>query len=183
LARPSISSFPTRQPQFAAEFDRLILPHLSAAYNLARWLLRSEQDASDVVHDSFLRAHRYFHSFDSEDGKGWLLSIVRNACFDFLRKGAAQPSLHVEREQPSPEEASPERQMMLKQNLQLLRCCIESLPPEYRVVVVLRELEELSYKEISVVAGVAIGTVMSRLNRGRIRLENCLTGKKKGMQA
>lgn len=158
------------------------MPHLKAAYNLARWLLRSEQDAADVVHDSFLRAHRYFDSFDSADGKGWLLSIVRNTCFDFLRKSKTQPSRNGEMEQHAPEDASPERRMMLKQDLQMLRHCIESLPPEYRVVVVMRELEELSYKEISEVAGVAMGTVMSRLNRGRIRLENCLTGKKKGMQ-
>jgi RNA polymerase sigma factor (sigma-70 family) len=184
LNRTALSSYPMAktmsQSKRNAEFERVILPHLNSAYNLARWLLRNEQDAQDVVHDSFLRAHRYFESFDGSDGRAWLLGIVRNACFSSLRAGKAQqiPTDEDLDRQSSPE-ASPEQAVMLKEDLQALRDCIEGLPPEYREAVILRELEELSYKEISIAAGIALGTVMSRLNRARIRLENCLTGKGK----
>lgn len=168
------------QSKLTAEFERVILPHLNSAYNLARWLLKSEQDAQDVVHDAFLRAHRYFASFDGTDGRAWFLGIVRNACFSLLKttKGreiAANEELDL---QSSPN-SSPERRMMLEEDLQGLRSCIEALPPEYREVLVLRELEELSYKEISAAAALAIGTVMSRLSRARIRLEICLKSKGK----
>jgi RNA polymerase sigma-70 factor (ECF subfamily) len=178
------SRLPVRQrmasSKLAAEFEQVILPHLNAAYNLARWLLGNEQDAQDVVHDSFLRAHRYFASFDGSDGRAWLLGIVRNTCFTSLRsnKGgrmASDDNLELQ----STGEASPEHTMILEEEIQGLRTCIEALPPEYREVVVLRELEELSYKEISTAAGIALGTVMSRLNRARVRLENCLRGKAK----
>ncbi len=163
-----------------AEFERVILPHLNAAYNLARWLLRNEGDAQDVVHDSFLRAHRYFGSFDGSDGRAWLLGIVRNACFSSLRASKTQQITRDEDlDRQSSGEPSPEHAIMLKEDLQALRDCIEALPPEYREAIVLRELEELSYKEISVTSRVALGTVMSRLNRARLRLENCLTAKGK----
>jgi RNA polymerase sigma-70 factor (ECF subfamily) len=168
------------QSKLTAEFERVILPHLNSAYNLARWLLRSEQDAQDVVHDAFLRAHRYFASFDGTDGRAWLLGIVRNACFSLLKTGKGQQMLPNEGlELQVSAEANAERRLMLEEDLQALRGCIEALPPEYREVLVLRELEELSYKEISTAAGLALGTVMSRLNRARIRLENCLRGKGK----
>jgi RNA polymerase sigma-70 factor (ECF subfamily) len=168
------------QSKLAAEFEQVILPHLNSAYNLARWLLGNEQDAQDVVHDSFLRAHRYFDSFDGSDGRAWLLGIVRNACFTSLRSNKGQQIPPDESlEMQSPGETSPERMLILEQDLRALRNCIEALPPEYREVVVLRELEELSYKEISTAAGIALGTVMSRLNRARLRLESCLKGKAK----
>jgi RNA polymerase sigma factor (sigma-70 family) len=168
------------QSALTAEFERVILPHLNSAYNLARWLLGSEQDAQDVVHDAFLRAHRYFSSFDGSDGRAWLLGIVRNACFTLLKnsKGQQAPTGEELGVQAS-SEPSPEGKMMLEEDLRALRSCIEALPPEYREVLILRELEELSYKEISTTGNLAIGTVMSRLNRARIRLEDCLTGKKK----
>jgi RNA polymerase sigma-70 factor (ECF subfamily) len=168
------------QSKLAAEFEQVILPHLNSAYNLARWLLGNEQDAQDVVHDSFLRAHRYFDSFDGSDGRAWLLGIVRNACFTSLRSNKGQQIPPDESlEMQSPGETSPERMLILEQDLRALRNCIEALPPEYREVVVLRELEELSYKEIATAAGIALGTVMSRLNRARLRLESCLKGKAK----
>lgn len=167
-----------------AEFERLILPHLSSAYNLARWLLRNEQDAQDVVHDSFLRAHRYFESFSGSDGRSWLLGIVRNECFSALRGSKMQQmATDDELDLQSSGAADPEHALMLKQDLQALRDCIETLPPEYREALILRELEELSYKEIAVAAGIALGTVMSRLNRARVRLENCLTGKEKDVRS
>jgi RNA polymerase sigma-70 factor (ECF subfamily) len=184
LSRAALSPYPLSktmsQSTLNAEFERVVLPHLNSAYNLARWLLRDEQDAQDVVHDSFLRAHRYFESFDGTDGRAWLFGIVRNACFSFLRASKVQQfSTNEDLDLQSSPEVSPEHAMTLKEDLQALRDCIEALPPEYREAVVLRELEELSYKEISVAAGIALGTVMSRLNRARIRLENCLTGKGK----
>lgn len=184
LSRTALSEYPPgkamSQSTLNAEFERVILPHLNSAYNLARWLLRNEHDAQDVVHDSFLRAHRYFESFDGTDGRAWLFGIVRNACFSFLRASKIQQiPTNEDLDLRSSGEASPEHAMMLKEDLQALRDCIEALPPEYREAVVLRELEELSYKEISVAAGIALGTVMSRLNRARIRLENCLTAKAK----
>ena len=168
------------QSALTAEFERVILPHLNSAYNLARWLLGSEQDAQDVVHDAFLRAHRYFTSFDGSDGRAWLLGIVRNACFTLLKnsKGQQVPAGEELGLQASTE-PSPEGKMMLEEDLRALRNCIEALPPEYREVLILRELEELSYKEISTTGNLAIGTVMSRLNRARIRREDCLTRKKK----
>ena len=184
LSRTPLSQYPRSntmsQSTLNAEFERVILPHLNSAYNLARWLLRNEQDAQDVVHDSFLRAHRYFESFDGTDGRAWLFGIVRNACFSFVRASKIQQiSTNEHLELQSSGEAGPEHAMMLKEDLQALRDCIEALPPEYREAVILRELEELSYKEISVAAGIALGTVMSRLNRARIRLQNCLAAKGK----
>jgi RNA polymerase sigma-70 factor (ECF subfamily) len=171
---------PMPQSKLTAEFERAILPHLDSAYNLARWLLRNEQDAQDVVHDAFLRAHRYFSSFNGSDARAWLFGIVRNACFSALRARKAQIApVNEDSEMQTSGEASPEGQMILNEDLQALRNCIDALPPEYREVVILRELEEFSYKEISTAAGVALGTVMSRLNRARIRLENCLSSKGK----
>lgn len=159
------------------DFEQMIFPHLNAAYNLARWLLRSDQDAQDVVHDSFLRAHRYFASFQGNDGRAWLLGIVRNTCMTRLRtRRPTEPltALTEQRERSEDAGADPESALLLKENIASLRNCIEALPPEYREVVIMRELEELSYKEIAEAAGLAIGTVMSRLNRARKRLESCL---------
>jgi RNA polymerase sigma factor (sigma-70 family) len=165
------------EPGGLTDFEQVILPHLNAAYNLARWLMRSDQDAQDVVHDSFLRAHRYFASFQGSDGRGWLLGIVRNTCMTRLRNNrSSEPltALTERREQSEHVGVDPEKALLLKENIASLRSCIEALPPEYREVVIMRELEELSYKEIALAAGVAIGTVMSRLNRARKRLESCV---------
>jgi RNA polymerase sigma-70 factor (ECF subfamily) len=185
LSRSAPSSYPFGKLSPSAltiEFEQVILPHLDSAYNLARWLLRSDQDAQDVVHDAFLRAHRYFASFDGGDGRAWLLGIVRNACFSLLKNSRGQQKSATEDlNLQISTEPSPERKMMREEDLRALRSCIEALPPEYREVLVLRELEELSYKEISTAGNLAIGTVMSRLSRARIRLENCLTGKQKEM--
>jgi RNA polymerase sigma-70 factor (ECF subfamily) len=164
-------------PGNLGDFEQLILPHMNAAYNLARWLLRSDQDAQDVVHDSFLRAHRYFSSFQGGDARAWLLGIVRNSCLTYLQKKKSSvplTALHERHGNPDDIFADPEKALLVKENVASLRGCIEALPPEYREVVVMRELEELSYKEIAAVTGIALGTVMSRLNRARKRLESCL---------
>jgi RNA polymerase sigma factor (sigma-70 family) len=165
-------------PVVTEEFEKLFLPHLDSAYNLARWLLRNDGEAEDVVHDSFLRAHRYYASFQGSDPRAWLLGIVRNACLDSLRtRRAHQFASEEDAILRSSSERSPERDVIVRQGLEALRACLDALPPEYREAIVLREMEELSYKDIAAVAGIALGTVMSRLNRARERLENCLTKK------
>lgn len=185
-SRPGISSQVTFQvtavyfmakPSELIDFEQVILPHLNAAYNVARWLLRSDQDAQDVVQDSFLRAHRYFASFQGGDGRAWLLGIVRNMCLTCLRnKKSSEPltAFTEECERSRDVSVDPERALLLEENIGSLRICIEALPLKYREVVVMRELEELSYKEIAAVADLPLGTVMSRLNRARKKLEHCL---------
>jgi RNA polymerase sigma-70 factor (ECF subfamily) len=129
------------KPGELIDFEEVILPHLNAAYNLARWLLRSDQDAQDVVQDSFLRAHRYFASFQGGDGRAWLLGIVRNTCLTCLRnKRSSEPltALTEERERSHDVSVDPERTLLLKENVASLRICIEALPLEYREIVVMR---------------------------------------------
>jgi len=154
-------------------FEEAALPHLDAAYNLARWLTRNHDDAQDVVQEAYLRALRFFSSFHGTDARAWLLTIVRNTCYTWLRRnrtaelsGDFDEIVNAqESEAPDPETAH-----VLKVQAQLVNEAIDKLPVEFREVVVLRELEELSYKEIAVVTGIPIGTVMSRLARARKRL-------------
>jgi RNA polymerase sigma-70 factor (ECF subfamily) len=142
-------------------FEEALLPHLDAAYNLARWLTRNEADAQDVVQEAYLRALKFFSGFHGTDGRAWLLAIVRNAFYTSLRRNDAtevaydfdETIQHRESDEPDPE--------------RLL---------EFREVIILRDLEELSYKEIAVVTGIPIGTVMSRLARARNKLQSCLRG-------
>ncbi len=162
------------------EFEQIMLPHLDAAYNLARWLVRNEADAEDLVQEAYLRGLRFFHSFRPEqgDGKAWLLAVVRNVCFTWLGRQRPGTSLHeLDQEPEDPAERSPQRQVLSKEREGTLADCLQALPGEYREVIVLRELEELSYQQISSAAGLAIGTVMSRLSRARKRLKDCLTAR------
>lgn len=147
------------------------MPHFDAAYNLARWLTRSEHDADDVVQEAFLRAFTFFDSFRGGDGRAWLLSIVRNTCFTWLRKNRVYDLANELDEQVSPA-SSPEALQLREADAESVRAALEKLPAEYREVLVLREMEEMSYKEIADVAGIAIGTVMSRLSRARKRLHD-----------
>jgi RNA polymerase sigma-70 factor (ECF subfamily) len=165
-------------------FEEAILPHLNAAYNLARWLTRNEHDAQDVVQEAYLRAFRFFDSYRGGDGKSWLLEVVRNTCFTFLRRekrnvtsiafdeAAHTPTVHP----PNPEEA-----LVNASKQTILKDCIEGLPQEFREVLVMRELEEMSYRQIAEVAGVPPGTVMSRLSRARKRLEECAKARSNGV--
>ena len=159
------------------------MPHLDAAYNLARWLVRSEHAADDVVQESYLRALRYFGSFHGEDAKPWLLGIVRNTCYTWLRdnSGAAQTLEYDDEHEmeaaqagitPGPD--NPERLLSIKQDSALLNAAIAGLPPVYREVLILRELEEMSYAEIARIAAIPHGTVMSRLSRARTLLRTAL---------
>ncbi len=160
-----------------ARFDQAVVPHLDAAYNLARWLVRNEQDAEDMVQEACLRALTFFHSFQGEDGRAWLLAIVRNTCYTWLKKNRAQELDTVFEEQIHSVEAdttNPEVVLLQKADRELLQQLLEQLPIEFREVLILRELEGMSYKQISAIADLPIGTVMSRLARARKRLEQQL---------
>lgn len=164
----------------AETFEQIMLPHLDAAHNLARWMTRNEQDAQDVVQEAYLRAFRFFDGFRGGDGKAWLLEIVRNTCRTFQRRerrGAASvpfdEAAHTVSIAPEQEE-----KVAGRENTDILRNCIEALPDEFREVLVLRELEEMSYREIAETTTLAIGTVMSRLSRARKRLEDCAARRK-----
>ena len=164
-----------------ALFEETILPHLNAAYNLARWLTRNEDDAKDVVQEAYLRAFRFFDGFRGGDGKAWLLAVVRNTCLTWRRRerGNVTAVPFDETAHGSDRAASAEVGLVEEARLGTLRNCIESLPVEYREVIVMRELEELSYRDIADTASLPIGTVMSRLARARKRLEDCVTSRMK----
>jgi RNA polymerase sigma-70 factor (ECF subfamily) len=165
------------------EFDRVALPHLDAAYNLARWLTRHDHDAEDVVQEAYLRAFQFFRSFQGDAGRPWLLQIVRNTCYTWLAKNrAANPGPAVPQnfdDMPAPG-LNPQNRLEQHEDQQLLMQAIDGLPIEFREVIVLRELEELSYKEIARIAAVPLGTVMSRLARARERLHEVLDGNIQG---
>ncbi len=162
-------------------FEQTIVPHLNAAYNLARWLTRNQHDAEDLVQEAYLRAFRFFGSFHGGDGRAWLLSVVRNTCLTWLSKktGGASSAVEFNEQVHGSATASmdAENAMIRDSRIDSLRDCVETLPVEYREIIVLRELEELSYRQISEIAGVPIGTVMSRLSRGRERLLDCMEAK------
>jgi RNA polymerase sigma-70 factor, ECF subfamily len=156
-----------------ARFEQVVLPHLHAAYNLARWLVRREQDAEDVVQEAYLRAYRFFSGFHGGDARAWLLQIVRNTSYSWLQQnrpqeGAAEfdEEMHSDTQIP----VNPETLAMESANRERLHRALEELPPNFREVLVLRELEGCSYKEIAEITGIPIGTVMSSLSRARRRL-------------
>ena len=164
----------------AADFNRLFVPHMDAAYNLARWLVRDDQDAQDVVQDAYLRAFRFAGGFRGGDPRAWILAIVRNAAFSWLRSNrrSAPPAefdenMHSETGQESSLEADAVR----KADGAMIRAALEDLTEEFREVIVMRDVEGLSYKEIAEVAAVPIGTVMSRLARARGKLARSLQGR------
>jgi RNA polymerase sigma-70 factor (ECF subfamily) len=159
-----------------ALFEESVLPHLNAAYNLARWLTRDAHDAEDLVQESCLRAFRSFESFHGQDPKAWLLTVVRNTCFTWLKKNGRQPVEFDERIHSLEDVPDAEAVLLNHAALGSLNDCLEALPVEFREAIVLRELEELSYKEIADIARVPVGTVMSRLARARKRLQQCLEG-------
>ena len=160
-------------------FEQAVLPHLDAAYNLARWLTRNDHDAEDVAQEACLRAMRFFDGFRGGSVRSWLLTIVRNTYLTSLQKSRAKEMAPLEDDVES-DAANPEEQLIDRVDGQTLRQALDALPAEYREVIVLRELEELSYKEIADIAGIPIGTVMSRLARARRRLqESVLQGSAK----
>ena len=151
-----------------------LVTHLDAAYNLARWMTRNEQDAEDIVQESYLRALRYSACYRGPHVKAWLLTIVRNGCYDFLRTKQIQGGNSVFDEQihsVGQETLSPEISLLRQEGAELVKEAVSALPEKFREVLVLRELEDLSYQEIATVAGIPIGTVMSRLKRGRKQVQ------------
>jgi RNA polymerase sigma-70 factor (ECF subfamily) len=170
----------TRPESHLALFEEIILPHLDAAYNLARWLTRNDQDAQDVVQESYLRAFRFFDGYRGGDGKAWLLAIVRNTCRTCqLRQNREKAAVPFDEVAHSSNGLAPDQEQSLvdRERANVLRTCIGALPVDFREVLVMRELEEMSYQEIADTLGVALGTVMSRLSRARKRLEECVTSR------
>ena len=158
-------------------FEQLVLPHLDAAYNLARWLVGSPADAEDVVQEAFLRALRFFDAFRGGDSRAWLLKIVRNTTYSWVRKNRAlQLSDEFDETVHSSETLmdNAEMQLLTQAESERVRKALETLPLAFKEVLVLREIEGLSYKEISEVTGAAMGTVMSSLSRARQRLRDAL---------
>jgi RNA polymerase sigma-70 factor, ECF subfamily len=160
------------------EFERQVLPHLDAAYNLARFLMRNDRDAEDIVQEAALRAFRFFESFRGENSRAWFLSIVRNTAFTALKRNRMNDeTVEFDEELHGSQIPALDAGIALDRahDQQTVRAAIEQLPPEFREAITLRELEGMSYKEIADVAGVPIGTIMSRLARARRQLQVLLT--------
>ena len=160
-------------------FEQEVLPHLDAAYNLARWLTRNDQDAQDIVQEAYLRAFRFFPGFRGGDARAWLMKIVRNACytwFDVNRPLQDAAEFDENLFPPDSHAPNPEKLVLQNDSGTLVRKALEELPTNFREVLILRELEGMSYKEIAEITGMPTGTVMSSLSRARGRLRQALTG-------
>ncbi|GAB3661368.1 sigma-70 family RNA polymerase sigma factor [Ramlibacter alkalitolerans] len=163
-------------------FERMVLPHLDAAYNLARWLTRNDHDASDVVQEASLRALRYFHAMRGENARPWLLQIVRHTCYSWLERNRPAEVVSLDdgedgwREVAAPTADEPQAVAARNAERAQINWALSTIPVAYREVIVLRELEDLSYKDIARIADIPVGTVMSRLARGRELLRRVLAG-------
>jgi len=157
----------------AVRFEEIALPHLSAAYNLARWLVHNQDDAEDLVQEAYLRAFKFFSGYYGGDSRAWLLTIVRNTCYTWLQQNRvlrlADP-IEDKLDEVGLDFADPEMLLLQSVDAQIVRQSLQELPVEFREIVVMREMEGLSYKEIADIVDIPIGTVMSRLARGRKRL-------------
>ena len=162
----------------SSRFEQLVRPHLAAAFNLAFWLVRSRSDAEDIVQEALLRAFRSFGGFEGNAIRPWFFAIVRNTAYSWL--GSHQLSAEVvslEEADIPLDEPSAEDRMVQEADRELLLECLARLPPIFREILVLREIEGLGYREIGEITGVASGTVMSRLSRGRNELRKLLLQK------
>jgi len=167
-------------------FEQAVLPHLDAAYNLARWLMRNEQDAQDIVQEAYLRAFRFFPDFRGGDARAWLLQIVRNSCYSWFRANRPLQNAAEFDENLAPPDfrtLNPEEIALQSDSSALVRVALQKLPPNFREVIILRELEGLSYREIAEITGMPAGTVMSSLSRARGRLRRILTTSMNGNSA
>jgi RNA polymerase sigma factor (sigma-70 family) len=163
-------------------FEQAILPHLDAAYNLARWLTRNEDDAQDMVQEASLRAFKFFDGFHGVDARAWLLATVRNTCYTWLqqnRRSQVTTAFDEEIHTVEDDAMNPSALALKSGDVEIIRKSLEELPDEFREVVVLRDLEEMSYKEIAEVINAPLGTVMSRLARARGRLKQILCARLK----
>ena len=161
-----------------ASFEATMLPHLDAAHNLARWLMRNEQDAQDVVQEAYLRAFKSFSGFHGSNGRGWLLTIVRNTSYTLLKKNRAADlttTFDEEIHASGRESVSPAAMLEHAEDAELIKNAMNALPAEFREILTLRHQEELSYHEIGEILKIPIGTVMSRLARGGAKLREYLT--------
>jgi len=165
------------EPRQAGSFEQVVLPHLDAAYNLARWLVRKPQDAEDIVQEAYLRAFKFFSGYQGGDARAWVLKIVRNTSYSFLEKN--RPANLVEEFDEAihtsvPEQSGVEGALLRSVDSQMLREALDELPVNFREVIVLRELEGMSYKKIAEVMGKPVGTIMSGLARARSQLKERL---------
>jgi RNA polymerase sigma-70 factor, ECF subfamily len=157
----------------ARRFEEAVMPHLNAAFNYARWLTRNEVDAEDVVQDACVRAIRFLSSLRDGDARPWLLAIVRNTWYSRMARvseTARAAAVDDPGHEPADEALDPEQQLEQRDTVARVRAALDTLPADFREVIVLRDIEGLSYKEIAAVLRVPIGTVMSRLARARDRL-------------
>jgi RNA polymerase sigma factor (sigma-70 family) len=172
-----LSTDPLFNPSQHARFEQVVLPHLDSAYNLARWLTGNDHDAQDVVQDAYLRAVKFFASFRGGDARPWLITIVRRTCYDWLAHNRAHQALTVFDEELHSDQGDsldPAQLALRQEDQEMLRQALAELPVEFREVLVLRELEGLSYKEIAAITNLPSGTIMSRLSRARERLRHAL---------
>jgi RNA polymerase sigma-70 factor (ECF subfamily) len=160
------------EPQDRARFELLVLPHLDAAFNLARWLLRNPADAEEIAQESMLRAYKFFGGYHGGDARAWLLQIVRNTCYTWLEKNRRADLMTEFDEKLYPQTTgSPEALAIAAGERARLTRALEALHPRSREILVLRELEGCSYKEIAAITSIPIGTVMSALSRARHQLQ------------
>jgi len=162
-----------------ASFEQAMLPHLDAAYNLARWLVRNEQDAQDVVQEAYLRAFKSFGGFRGSNGRAWLLTIVRNTSYTLLKKNQSvylTTTFDEETHASSHELASPATILEHAEDAKLIKNAMNELSVDFREILTLRHQEDLSYQEIGDILKIPTGTVMSRLARARAKLKECLVG-------
>ncbi|HWC17261.1 MAG TPA: sigma-70 family RNA polymerase sigma factor [Terriglobales bacterium] len=165
--------------QKTARFQAMVLPYLESAYNLARWMTRNASDAEDIAQEAMLRAFRFLDGFRGEDARVWVLTIVRNTYLSWVqRQMPRQSSTEFDESLHTDIEATltPESHLLRQANVEQVRRAIEQLPPEYREVILMRELEQMSYKEIAAVIQCPLGTVMSRLSRARSMLRQLIAG-------
>ena len=163
-----------------ASFEETMLPHMDAAHNLAKWLLRNEEDAQDVVQEAYLRAFKSFSGFHGSNGRAWLLTIVRNTSYTLLKKNHAvdlTTTFDEEIHTSGQESVSPATLLERSEDADLVREAMDKLPVDFREILVLRHLEGLSYNEIADIAQIPPGTVMSRLARARGKLKECLAAR------
>jgi len=181
-----VQSFGGSDAESVVVFEKSALPHLDAAYNLARWLVKNEHDAEDVVQESFLRAFKFYGSFRGGDFRKWLLTIVRHTCYTWLKENRSpgnvlpfDEAIHGDVVAASNQEL----ELMKNADVKLVREAVQDLPVEFREILILREMEGLSYKEIADMANVPLGTVMSRLARARKWLQDRLSKRLKRREA